>query len=143
MDNYFTAEQPIIDRLKEQLPEIRVISSSRNLDTVIRSNAITPGAHVIFDGEGIEEDSRHRVGSKQIVYQKWLVVLSIKSNRDIPTGSGIRWEAGPLLLKINNALQGWKPATGFGGMAKAPSKVPVYQDNIGHFSLSFTSRVVL
>ncbi|MBF0371756.1 MAG: hypothetical protein HQL52_20165 [Magnetococcales bacterium] len=141
MENYFAAETLIIERLKDQVTDLRVVQGAGSAEEVFKGSRAMPIVHVLHDGDEASEDGSHRAGEDQLVVQRWLIILSVQSHRESADGLAVRKEAGPLLMAITNALQGWKPTTGLTPLIKVSSPAARYQDNHGHFFLAFTTRI--
>ncbi len=143
MDDYFVAERWIIDRLIDQVPELRAVEGAQSLNGVAASSRSSPMAAVIWGGETPLTGDNYRVGRGQIIDQQWMILLVVRNARNVGTGGGIRAEAGPLLIKINSALQNWKPAPGFGRLIKMATPGPRYEDGYGFFALRYSTRITM
>lgn len=143
MDNYLCTESAIIDRVKGQVPSLKGVFSASDLDGVTEAQQITPAAHVLYLGDKVIETSNGRsaLGDRQEVDQVWAVVLAVRNARTQITGEAARADAGPLIVAILKALQGWKPETGFTPLKRTNAPGPGFKSGFGYFPLYFTTRV--
>lgn len=144
MDDYFFLEPALIQRLTERLGDlVDGVYSRRNLAALLEGRVETPAVYVLFDREVVPAGDGSRAGAQQVVEQYWQVVLADRSYGDILAGG--RGEAGPVLARINQALQGWQPpvAQTF-PLRKISSPGATYDDSgLNLFSLSYACRLVM
>src|SRR3569832_555750 len=96
LDNYLAAEQLIITRLKETVPELVDVSDWSDYASINEAAIRTPSAYVLYLGD------RPRVaGGKGVVQradQFWGVKNEKHNEAQHPGGGEIRETAGPLMM---------------------------------------------
>lgn len=145
MDNYLGAESPIIERLKAMVPELGTyVFSTADMDGVTEASQFTPAAHVLYYGDRlVDGQGRSSTGEVQCVDQVWYVVLVVRNVKDQTTGQAARIEAGPLLLKVLKALQGWAPTKEHGPMKRTNGASPGFKAGYIYLPICFTTRVTI
>ncbi|WP_130471746.1 phage tail terminator protein [Candidatus Magnetaquicoccus inordinatus] len=142
MNDLFFAQELLVNRLTEQVNGLRLVQGVRDAALVQERPGTTPAAYVLYDGQ----DLRMHAGRAQVVDQKWLVMLVIRSLRDHPVkampGEG-RQEAGPLLVHLCRALLGWRPAMEYGPLSLLNAPNPSFRDGFGYYPLRFATRTVI
>lgn len=142
MQDYFAAEQPIIDRVKAIAPELRGVLPAVDTFTILERVQIEPAAYVMYSGDLVADDSDESTG--QVVLQRWTVVLSGRNVRDQAGGFLHRQVMGPLMARIAQGLIGWRPADGFGEMRKTTTAdQPFYREGYGYFPQTFVIPFLL
>jgi hypothetical protein len=142
MNDLFVAQQLLVNRLTEQVNGLRLVQGLRDGAAVQERPGTTPAAYVLYDGQEV----RMQAGRAQVVDQKWLVMLVIRSLRDTtapPTANSGRQDAGPLLIHLCRALLGWRPAAEFGPLSLLNAPNPSFRDGFGYYPLRFATRTVI
>ncbi|MEO5332857.1 MAG: hypothetical protein H7839_12610 [Magnetococcus sp. YQC-5] len=139
MNDYFEAEELILERLGTEIPTLRLVQGARDISGVQSQTGTTPALHVIYDGQ----ETRMGAGNLSAVDQLWMTVIAVRNRRDASNGRGERQEAGPLLLQTCQALLGWCPGTSFGAMKMATAPAPVFTHDLALFPLRFATRLIL
>lgn len=139
MNDYFSAQELILVRLIQQLPEFRLVRGARDLASVRARPGASPSAYVLYNGQ----EALVGAGREQAVAQQWLVVVVVKNLRDSVGGQGERQEVGPLLIQVCQALLGWKPGEEHGALAMANAPGPTFHEGFGFYPLMFTTRVIV
>lgn len=139
MDNYFSAQTLIINRLMEEVPGLRAVRGARDMAEVAAHRGNAPAAYVLYDGQ----EPYLAAGLEAVVNQRWLVVAAVHNLRDNGNGEGERNEAGALMIYFSRALIGWSPDAEHGPMTLAKAAGPQFSGGFGFYPLAFTSRVVL
>lgn len=121
---------------------LRRLCGAADLDGVKAEGQVTPAVYVLYAGERVPAE-RTQQGAVQIIEQRWLAVLALKNRRDTRTGEAWRREAGPMLTRLNTALQGWRPSREYGPLIKAAAPGPGFEAGFGYFPLAYHSRIVL
>lgn len=125
-DNYLLAEQPIIDRLLAEVPELRRVSGALDMDTVLASatkgSAETPVAVVAYDGDELGEQTQ----GAAVMRQRWAVVLIIRAGATESARMAQRGQAGELIAKTLKALLGYRPVAGSRPLALLQPPSPTY-----------------
>lgn len=141
-ENYLLAEQLIIDRLRDQVPELAFIDGSRSVQEVVSRAVPTPAALVLFGGDTVKASDSGAMGAIQVVDQKWLIELVVRDDWAIESGSGERLQAGFLISKVIKALAGWYPSNEHREMRRTQAAIPVYEQGEGFYQLAFLTEVV-
>lgn len=98
--NYFAAEQKIIDLLTPALQDVHVMSSE-DMISISQKSQTVKGVHVWYDGDRVlesTEDRRHT-----IVKQIWVVTVVTRHMKSI---SESRRQSGQIAIQVNKALAG-------------------------------------
>jgi len=142
MDDYFAAEQPIIDRIRARVPELKEVLPAVDTFAVLERGQVTPAAFVLYSGDQVNDDRED--GAAQVVVQRWTVVLATRNLADLHGGSDHRNQAGPWMATIAQGLIGWRPANGFGQLRKTSTAVqPYYQKGYAYFPQTFALPFML
>lgn len=141
MIDHLAAEQLIIAKIKEAIPEFRAVYGAGELAKVGEVSLTTPSAHVIYDGERfIGSDAGH--GTQQMISQTWLIVVSINSSKDMVSGAGARASAGTLMQRVIDTFAGYKLADGFRPLKRANPPKPAYSGSFSYFPVAFNLEFV-
>ena len=145
MDNYLSAEQPIVDRIKELIPELgNSVFSAADLDGVSEAKQVHPAVHVLYYGDRVAEGmGRSSNGEVQCVDQDWYVVLVIKNARTQITGEAARTDAGPLVIKLLKSLQGWAPSIEHSPLKRINGAKPGFKGGFAYLPFCFTTRITV
>nr|CRH06131.1 Conserved protein of unknown function [Candidatus Magnetococcus massalia] len=131
MEDYLRAEGLIAQRLKEQLSDIRILSSWGM--PVIKEEPDLPPTVIIF----LEDDKPGPIqGNQQKVEQTWLCLVVV---RDAET------DAGALISRVINSVVGWTPdrATFKPFQRTRSAYSPDYSPNgIFYFPLAFETSFI-
>jgi hypothetical protein len=109
------------DRLRTEVPELRLVELADDIDAGATTLPQLPGAMLMLADLQPTADSTtaHRVARVQ---QVWLVQLVIDASA--PDTDRITTTAGPLISACIRALHGWSPRQGPGGQALPVSWLP-------------------
>lgn len=139
MADALTAWQPIIDRLKDQVPALHAVLGAWDLASVAERSQVVPAAFVIYDGEDPVDQSS--TGKRVLEEQRFIVVLAVRNAKDVLGGSGVREAALGLRASITAALAGWQPTPSHHPLKRdkgAPR--PHYTTGFAYLSTAFTTR---
>ncbi|GAB0056748.1 hypothetical protein SIID45300_01060 [Candidatus Magnetaquicoccaceae bacterium FCR-1] len=138
--DYFALQAFIMERIRQtNIEGLGMVHSARDLE-LLKDGRVADGAvYVLYDGESIPDGDDYQAGPFQIVRQYWLVVLVTK-NYATPA-QGDRERAGPLLWSINERLQGWVPAPGYGELTKSSPPRPSYLEKNAFYPLRYVSAI--
>lgn len=146
LTDYLAAEPLIVARLQAQVagvPAAHVLTAA-DLAGVEARAQITPSLHVLYDGdEPAGEAGQSETGDTQIVQQRWLVVVAVRSARDTRGGSGARALAGPLMVAVIQALAGWRPSADHGPMIRASAPRPLFDPGFAYYPQLYRCPIVL
>lgn len=136
LTNWLQAEQLIIDRLKEKVPEAKLVVGMPDFDVQIIGQKC-PALVVIYQGDRMGGNAEH--GAVQVVDQIWSVVVATRSAAKIEHGEASRAEAGDLLTKAIRSLSGWNPdQENFqSGLTRIQAGGAGYLSGISWFPLAF------
>jgi|GEM_PF-777466 len=155
--NYLALEQPLIERLKEEVAHVNGhVFSVKDLAGVRQKAQRVPAIHVVYDGDDVLTGKHDRAGhgarmttaeteyrSKQRVRQRWLVVTVVRNAAgELETGEAVRQSAGLIIQRTIEVLQGWQPLTRHKPFIRQPGPKPAYIDTFAYFPLLFTSEVM-
>lgn len=145
MENYLSAEELIVNRLKSELPELNgKVFSAADMEGVAESTQVTPAAHVLYFGDRVVDgNGRSSTGEVQCVDQVWYVVLAVRNARTQLTGQAARADAGLLIKKLLKALQGWQPTVEHGPMKRVNGAAPGFKAGFGYLPFCFTTRIIV
>jgi len=135
--NYLALGELLIKRL-EEITEFADVLSSEQLSQVTEENQSTPAAHVVYLGDVVDATKQGGVVSK--VKQRWMVAIAVQTF----DGNDTQQEAGELMGKVFEKLQGWKPALEFTNLHRESAGTPpLYKNGYGYFPLLFTTHMTI
>lgn len=145
MNNYFAAETAIQIRLKEKVTELQAVYTAVELDDIPTSQQKFPCAHVLYNGDRVatKDDGRSSSRELQLVDQEWYVVVAVRNVRDQITGTAARADAGPIIMKVLKALQGWQPTFEHGQLTRVNGARAGYKAGHLYVPLLFTTRITV
>lgn len=136
----------IIDRLKQNVTDLRAVLSAPDLATVTEAQQTAPSAHVLYGGYRLAggEPSRAGQGKAQAIVQTWIVVLAVKHAGEQLRKRSSLDAAGELFMAVFAALAGWQPIQSAKPMRLAgPPMQPVYSAAFCYIPLAFEVELVL
>jgi hypothetical protein len=142
-DNFFQAQELIIQRLQEQVPGLGHVGGARSLKEVFARNVAFPAALVLFNKHKPIKGQQAAFGAFQGVEQLIEVVIVDDNQEDFTTGAGAREEAGPLILQTINALIGWIPSEAHTNLKLETAPPAAYVGGLAYFPLAFSTEVHL
>lgn len=142
--DYLAAEGAIIAHLGNTVPELLAVLGAAELSGIQEIAQKTPAAHIIYDGDVLPGGSGSSANSSsaQLVAQRWLVVVAVKNARGANTGAGARSDAGPLISKTIQALNGFQPTTSHRPMRRVQAPRPGYNKGYAYFPLMFETQLL-
>lgn len=148
MDNLLAAEQPIIQRIQQLMPELAGVFAAADLDGVAESKQITPAVHVLYFGDvPVEGSGRSNNGEVQTLDQLWYAVLVVKNVRQQGLRGGeesaVRSAAGPLAYKLSKALQGFAPTLEHTPLRRVKGVAPGFKAGYAYIPLLFSTRITI
>jgi len=141
LDNYLAAEQLLIERLKQAVPEFARVSDWSEYSTLDESIAITPAAYVVYGGDQLRPAGGR--GEVQRIDQIWGVVIVVRNVAQRLAGTAIREEAGPLMMQVLRALMGWQLADQLRPLERMAAPRPQYEKLVGYFPLQFATGLII
>lgn len=144
MDDYLAAERLIKARLEEQAQDAKAVFSAVDLNGVTERSQVTPAVHVLYGGDVPvrEAPGTANRGQMQITDQRWVIVVAVRSAKDVQGGSGARELAGPIIAQALAALRGWKPAGFDRPLRRGSGMPPRYTPGFAYFPFQFLLRIV-
>ena len=141
--DYFVCESQIVDRIKAQIPELKSVSTPFNLEDALESSQNSPAVYVIYAGDVVNGNSVGN-GESRTISQRWLIVLAVrKANSQLQQTSSIRGDAGVIIPKLLNALQGWKPNAACRNIARVPgAPPPAASSSFAYFPYLFETVII-
>lgn len=141
--SHFAAGMAIRDRLAGAMPELKQARLAASLQEIADWQPSSPAVWVIWDGDAIADTGGR--GLAQIVRQRWVVALIVRSLRDAATGGGVVEEAGPLMSRLLKLLMGWTPPqpAGCRPLVRTNAPAPGYGAGYGYFPAAFEAAIPL
>ncbi len=142
-EDYFAAEQPIVDLLKATIPEVQNrVFTINDIDDVTNESQQTPALHVIHGGDILGRCGSN--GQAQQFDQVWVVVLVIANAAAQRSGTKIRAVAGPIIFKLLRALEGFVPLEGHcEALHRFEAAEPIYKSGLAAFPFAFTTKLTI
>lgn len=138
--NYFEAEEAIVARLKERVPELKDVLTPFSIGDMLESSQPSPTVHVIYGGDAFPANDAGK-GEIRTVGQRWLIVLAVRSTKaQLQQTTEIRNIAGVLIPKILQALQGWTPVEWMRPLGRVSSPAAGYSSSFAYFPFMFEGR---
>ncbi|MDD3610467.1 MAG: hypothetical protein PHI49_12040 [Halothiobacillaceae bacterium] len=140
--DHFAVGVAIRDRLAEALPALRQVRIAASLAEIADWQPVSPAVWVIWDGDRVAESAGR--GQAQLVRQRWVVALIVRSLKDAASGGGVIEAAGPLLSRLLALLMGWQPPMpGCRPLERTDAPQPGYGAGYGYFPLAFLAPLHL
>lgn len=142
MSNVFAAEQPIIDRIKAQVPTLA--ASVFSLSQLEAFESVPPVPAVVVRPMGSRVESAPADGAFQTEVQVWELALLVGHQQtDATVAQTTTQQGGALIFELLRALVGWRPAAGYMPMAYAGRAEPYYEPGYAEYPLSFETGLVI
>jgi len=138
-DEFFAAEELIVDKIKEITEFIRVASVS-NLGDVKDNQQQVPACYVMYAGEDVGESVK-QAATPQRTVQKWYVIVAVR-NVDQQDKKASRSAASPLVSLLLAKLAGYKPFTNCKPLARRTAPVPAYLNGFAYFPFRYDLEVI-
>lgn len=137
--NHLFLEAALIDRLREQVPAVRLVAGAASLPALSDKASPSPAAYVVYDGEKVVSTSHD--GRREIVEQRWLIVLVVRHAAQ-DGGAALRESAGELLAALLAALSGFTPPPCTQAIERTSAPKPFYPPGAGWYPLAYLARFV-
>lgn len=109
LDDYFAAEQPILDKLATLKPDyLKHVSPALNVDQVMAYSGVSPSAWLIYAAAAVSNNTANKRATI-IETQTWIVALAVRNMQDTRFNASVRRDAGPILYQIDRLLLGYCP----------------------------------
>ena len=139
--NIFSAEQPIIDKLKEILDPLFpgiAIGSASMIASADDIAAFTPGVFVFAGSGEVNTDAvKHTVTADK---QRWQISVFVKNHVGTDTSSAFR--AGEILAAVFDAMLGWAPTEYHKPLKLTGRADPYYEPGYAEFPVFFETTLV-
>jgi len=139
IEDWLSAGGAIVARLVAEVAELRQVTTLASLSEIEAVTIQSPSAFVVWHEDAIGDATAQ--GAAQIVSQRWLVVVAVRSARDAGTGAGVLAEAGPIVTMALKALMGWQPSAAHRPLARVAAPRPGFSGAFGYFPLAFETRI--
>lgn len=137
--NYLALESALIDRLRQQVPTLSLVAGAANMPALSDRASPSPACYVLYDGDRVVSTAHD--GRREIVEQRWLVVLCVRhAGQD--GGAALRAAAGELLADILAALSGYAPPPCTQAIERTSAPRPAYPPGAGWYPLAYLARFV-
>lgn len=140
IENWLMVGGLIEARLRDKMPELADVRQIVSLAAIEELTPAVPAALIMWDGDDITGTSGP--GAAQVVRQRWIVVLAVRSAVMSNTGGGVITEAGPLLSGMIKALSGWAPSGLMRPMVRVSGIKPGFFAGYGFYPLTYTTTLV-
>lgn len=119
-------------------PLADALSGAKDSEIAQRLSALAPRSPAAFIGYDTDLTQFDTDGGGHLLFQRWLVVLVIKSAAGAASGSGVMEAAGPILFETLQCLSGWRPdIVGVGELQHVAGPRPAFGAGVGLFPLAF------
>ena len=139
--NFFLAEDLIVQRLAENVKDIKGVFHAFDTGTIEGQFQVAPSIYVLFGGASAGGQAGK--GINQIIEQPWIVVGVVRVVRDERTHQGVRENGGVLVTQIVESLGGWAPTVDHDPLVLASMPLPRKSDGFGYFPVFFQTEIVL
>lgn len=139
--DWFAVGGEMVARLQSAMPELRQVRLAASLAEIADWQPVSPAVWVAWDGDAIADTAGQ--GATQMVRQRWIAALVVRSAREADTGAGVIAAAGPLMARMIAALSGWQPQaiTGCRPLRRIEAPRPGYGAGYGWFPVAFEAVV--
>ncbi len=142
INNYFGAEDAIVKRLQEQVPELKAVLTPFSIGDMVESSQPSPAVHVIYGGDVVSGNETGN-GARRTIDQRWLVVLAVRTPKaQLQNTSEIRVLSGELIPKVLRSLQGWAPVEWMRPLGRVSGPAAGYSSSFAYFPFMFEGRII-
>jgi len=139
MADALTAWQPIVDRIKTEVPALKAVHPVWDLASVVEQSQVNPAVFVVYDGEEPVDSVNN--GKRVMEDQRFIIVLVVRNAKDVLGGSGARESAVALRGDVLRAVSGWQPTSEHRPLQRAKgSPPPHYTPGFAYLPTTFTTR---
>lgn len=139
-DNYFALQPLIIERLRQEVPELMFVAGSQSRKEVAEGVVPLPAALVIFGGDTVQPTKSGGRGAIQMVTLTFVIEIVVPSDWCAVSGEGSLMDGGHLYRQIIDALAGWKPSEEFDELYRTQASRPVYEETEDYYQLAFSTE---
>jgi hypothetical protein len=142
IEDYFGAEEAIVERLREAIPELKDVLTPFSIGDMLESSQPSPCIHIIYGGDVLPTVEAGK-GEARAVGQRWLVVLAVRTPKaQLQKTTEIRKIAGATIPKILQSLQGWKPVEWMRPLGRVSGPAAGYSSSFAYFPFMFEGRIL-
>ncbi|ANJ66059.1 hypothetical protein A9404_00495 [Halothiobacillus diazotrophicus] len=127
-------EAELVARLEGIMPEEVKVLTAQDLANVKEQTQPAPAVHVIY--LGYKPIETHPI---VVLGETWMTVIVVRNARTLKTGEALRLNAAPLMDTAFDALNRWRPASGYKPLQIASAPLPTYQNGYGYFPLVWST----
>lgn len=130
----------LVERLRDQVPGLRLVQLLDELDPKTNAPRQVPAAVVLLDSMGPVDPQPMRLHA--VVQQDWLVALAVRGVG--PEADRNSAQIGALIPAVVKALQGWAPGgeQQLRSFAWRPGLRPNYGRDLSYWPLLFSLQVI-
>ena len=141
--NYFEAEEAIVQRIRESVPELKDVLTPFSVGDMVESSQPSPSVHVIYAGDVVTGNEAGH-STRRVIDQRWLVVLAVRTPKaQLQHTTEIRTLAGPRVPKVLGCLQGWAPVSWMRPLGRASGGPSAgYSSSFAYFPFMFEGRII-
>ncbi len=139
MDDFFSAESLLLDRLQTLQGAFRLITTARSQKALQDQPGPVPALYLVYDGQ----EPFLGAGQEQAIDQQWLLITVVRTGRETVSGSEERAMSGPLLIQLCETLIGWQPGAEYGPLTFKKVSGPLYHNGYGFYPLRVSTRLIL
>jgi|GEM_PF-4940626 len=145
MNNFLAPEIPTIQRLQQEVSELKRVCSASAWSAYQDIGPMLPAAIVRQVPRAQAGDSDPGDAAAQWVRQYWEVCVAVPHQEDVIGGDfeTSAKQAGELLYKIARALIGWRPAEGWQKFAFYDQDGAYYEPGYGEFPALFQTGFLI
>ncbi len=139
-DDFLSAGPAIEQRIRDQVPGLRMVLSAADLEGVQESKQTTPAAHVLFADYTVAEEQA--AGERARIRQTWIAVVVERNVRQSNQAAAQRATIGPRVLEVMRALMGWPPTAEHSALVPTDSPFQTaYSNGFIYVPVAFTTDV--
>lgn len=129
-------------RISATVPDFKGVHGLAEWSQVAEASESVPNCYVLpgdeaFGGTGADH------GLVQLVLQRFDIIITVESAKDIVSGDDHRSQSGVLKSKLFKALAEWKPLPApFKNLRRLPSQTPDYIETFAYFPVRYEIGVI-
>ncbi|ANQ83704.1 hypothetical protein dqs_0628 [Azoarcus olearius] len=132
--DWLAAGPHLVERLRDQVREFRLVAELTDLGKIEERVKQAPAGIVAYDGTRYADGARS--GMSRQGAQRWMVVVAVRNATGGGDNSALAAEAGPLILRVSDALSGWAPFEGR-PLREVTAPRPGYSTAFAYYPLMF------
>lgn len=132
--SYFSIGEQIVDRLRQEVPELLAVYTPAEIGDAEEGSQIAPCVHVVYNGDRLKDTGGR--GAVSLVVQQWVLVLAVQNSAAQLDNSALMADAGILIPKILAAVQGWQPAASSRPLVRVDAPAPQYRPAFAYYPIA-------